>query len=376
MPDALDKFLFDTHRGFCEQYAAAFAELARSIGLPTRVAVGYQRGTLERRRACGTSTSGTRTPGPRSGSGRTVGWYRFEPTPGRIDPVTGLGGAYRARRRPVPTTTTPPTTAAPATPTTAAPTPSSVPNPSNRAAADRRRRGRRTRATTRSPSSSSRSSRSSRLRPVLRCSRSRSARGGARGRRRHDPDDRRRVLGAWTEALERLAAAGIERRPSTTSLEFALRQAPALGAGAAGPPLMSLARLHTAAMYAPDPPSADEADEAWTEVDAIAAALRSTRAPHAGAGARAGGRSCAGRAPSRRDVDGRSRHGDDASDAAQPRAVSRSTNASRSRLKRAHVGVDLGRDLIDRDEQARAGRRAARRGSDRRRGTPTRGGRR
>jgi len=83
-------------------------------------------------------------------------------------------------------------------------------------------------------------------------------------------------LGAWSEALERLAAAGIERRPSTTSLEFALRQAPALGAGAAGPPLMDLARLHTLAMYAPDSPTAAQADEAWSEVDAIAGALRVT----------------------------------------------------------------------------------------------------
>ena len=99
-------------------------------------------------------------------------------------------------------------------------------------------------------------------------------------RRRHDPDDRRRVLGAWTEALERLAAAGIERRPSTTSLEFALRQAPALGAGAAGPPLMDLARLHTVAMYSPDAPTAAEADEAWAEVDAIAAALRTSVPAH------------------------------------------------------------------------------------------------
>jgi len=35
-------------------------------------------------------------------------------------------------------------------------------------------------------------------------------------RRRHDPDSRRRVLGAWTEALEQLDAAGIKRRPATT----------------------------------------------------------------------------------------------------------------------------------------------------------------
>jgi hypothetical protein len=94
--------------------------------------------------------------------------------------------------------------------------------------------------------------------------------------RRHDPDTRRRVLGAWNEALEGLAAAGIVRRPSATSLEFALRQAPALGAGAAGPPLMSLARLHTAALYSSEAPSVEDADEAWSEVDAISNALRAS----------------------------------------------------------------------------------------------------
>jgi hypothetical protein len=95
-------------------------------------------------------------------------------------------------------------------------------------------------------------------------------------RRRHDPDPRIRVLGAWSEALERLAAAGVAPHPSATSIEFALRYAPAHGAGAAGPPLMDLARLHTAAMFAPDPPSTAEADDAWQQVDTIVEALNSS----------------------------------------------------------------------------------------------------
>jgi len=37
---------------------------------------------------------------------------------------------------------------------------------------------------------------------------------------------------------------------------------------------MDLARLHTAAMYAPDPPSASDADEAWQYVDAIDTAVK------------------------------------------------------------------------------------------------------
>ncbi len=88
--DALDKFLFTTHKGFCEQYAAAFAELARSISLPTRVAVGYQPGT---RTADGTWHVEEKDAHawPEVWLGPAVGWYRFEPTPTRVDPVTGLG---------------------------------------------------------------------------------------------------------------------------------------------------------------------------------------------------------------------------------------------------------------------------------------------
>jgi hypothetical protein len=92
--------------------------------------------------------------------------------------------------------------------------------------------------------------------------------------RRTDPDARRRVLGAWTEALERLTAAGVARRPSATSLEFALRQAPADGAGDAGPPLMELARLHTAALYASESPTEADADQAWQYVDTIDTAVK------------------------------------------------------------------------------------------------------
>jgi hypothetical protein len=93
-------------------------------------------------------------------------------------------------------------------------------------------------------------------------------------RRRTAPDTRRRVLGAWAEALERLAAAGVSPRPSATSIEFALRHAPARGAGGAGPPLMDLARLQSAAMFAEEPPTEADANQAWAHVDAIDDALK------------------------------------------------------------------------------------------------------
>ncbi|BAU50443.1 transglutaminase [Sulfurifustis variabilis] len=42
--DPVDEFLFETRRGFCEHYAAAFATLMRAAGVATRVVIGYQGG--------------------------------------------------------------------------------------------------------------------------------------------------------------------------------------------------------------------------------------------------------------------------------------------------------------------------------------------
>ena len=91
--------------------------------------------------------------------------------------------------------------------------------------------------------------------------------------RRHAVEPRDRVLGAWAQALEHLAEAGVEPKPSATPIEFALRHAPAHGAGDAGPALMELAQLQTAALFAPDPPTPAQADDAWAKVDAIDKAI-------------------------------------------------------------------------------------------------------
>lgn len=81
--DAIENFL-RVRRGFCEQFSGAFAAMARSVGIPARVAVGF-------------------TPGDAGADGRyhvygrnahawpevwfqDVGWVSFEPTPGRGQP--------------------------------------------------------------------------------------------------------------------------------------------------------------------------------------------------------------------------------------------------------------------------------------------------
>jgi hypothetical protein len=42
----VDRFLFDTRRGFCEHYASAFAVMMRAAGIPSRVVLGYQGGEM------------------------------------------------------------------------------------------------------------------------------------------------------------------------------------------------------------------------------------------------------------------------------------------------------------------------------------------
>jgi hypothetical protein len=42
----VDRFLFDTRRGFCEHYASAFAVMMRAAGIPARIVLGYQGGEM------------------------------------------------------------------------------------------------------------------------------------------------------------------------------------------------------------------------------------------------------------------------------------------------------------------------------------------
>jgi transglutaminase-like putative cysteine protease len=84
----VDRFLFETQRGFCEHYASAFALMMRAAGIPARIVVGYQGGELNPvgdymivRQADAHAWTEVWLPG--------AGWRRVDPTaavaPERVD---------------------------------------------------------------------------------------------------------------------------------------------------------------------------------------------------------------------------------------------------------------------------------------------------
>lgn len=128
-------FLTSTRTGTCEEFAGAFAVLARSLGLPTRVVVGFTAG--HRTGPDEVTVRGADAHAwPQVYLGQETGWVSFEPTPQRLtgeaapEGVIGPTGIVRPvvapPEGPPPATgpTVPPSTApeAPTTPTTTATT--------------------------------------------------------------------------------------------------------------------------------------------------------------------------------------------------------------------------------------------------------------
>jgi transglutaminase-like putative cysteine protease len=85
---AIYNFLFVTRTGYCQQFAGAFAVLARAAHLPTRLAVGFATG-----QAAGAGTFQVRDKDshtwPEVYFGPKYGWVPFEPTKGFDMPGTG-----------------------------------------------------------------------------------------------------------------------------------------------------------------------------------------------------------------------------------------------------------------------------------------------
>jgi transglutaminase-like putative cysteine protease len=294
--NALSDFLFTTRAGYCQQFAGAYAVLAREVGVPTRIAIGFQAGTAVGEDYIVTDADAHAWPEvwfP------TVGWVPFEPTPGRTVPSATYTGNTGTIAGPVPPSA--PTTLANASGDssrivksrdTVVPTSVAGSTTSNGSAggatldelgvalgvvaaaaalwtgllmAIRRLRWRRRRIRARR-----------RLRAPLRPFSP--TRQPDRGDPSADPAVTGRVLVSWAEVAELLAWWRMRRRPDETVSEFAERAAAALRASHVEPSvsrdLRALAALVQLAEFSAVGLSADTGADAEHLAEAIIADLR------------------------------------------------------------------------------------------------------
>lgn len=81
---AMEDFV-EERRGFCEHFSSTFAAMARSLGIPARVAVGFTSGVVEDGKYVVRARNAHAWPEVWFDR---IGWVSFEPTPGRGAPGT------------------------------------------------------------------------------------------------------------------------------------------------------------------------------------------------------------------------------------------------------------------------------------------------
>lgn len=277
-PDALGAFL-STRRGFCQQFASAFAQFARALGVPSRVAVGFTPG----------DPVPFSEPGAEEGDpvvtgaefvvrGRHahawpevyfegVGWVPFEPTPQRGNPqaedYTGVAPA-QAVAPPEQAATTTSTTVPPSTfPSTSTPRPDRLdataePEPDREDPAGR-------------DLGSFALVAAGALAVLLAVAAT--ARMVWRGRRRRGDDRAAReavAAAAWSDALRSLGQLGMRPAPAETPVEFARRADERLG----GPLMAPLALVETRRRFSASGPSPEACELARRSAAAVGEHVR------------------------------------------------------------------------------------------------------
>jgi transglutaminase-like putative cysteine protease len=125
----LESFLFEDRAGYCQQFSAGFAVLARAVNIPSRVAVGFTAGTVDNDGWYSvTGKNAHAWPEIRLSDGS---WVAFEPTPGRSVPggegITGVPFTP-AQDDPTATTVAPGATTTVTTSASNSPRPTIAPN--------------------------------------------------------------------------------------------------------------------------------------------------------------------------------------------------------------------------------------------------------
>jgi transglutaminase-like putative cysteine protease len=255
---AIDDFLYKNKAGYCEQFASAYAAMARAIGIPARVAVGFTPGELgddglyHVRGEHAHAWPEVFLPGS--------GWVRFEPTPNRgapgdevytgvapAQPVTGDPGA--AVTPTSPTTSAAPSTAAPGTDPAADIPPELAGGVSTNdgGTGGSTPSGKWTTFLQLAAVILAAAALVTLAIPVVKLG------WRARRRARLGTTPRGRVDSAWADTVDTLGLLDVPPDPPATPHELARRAAPVVGPEAA-PALADLAELTTSARFAPDGP--------------------------------------------------------------------------------------------------------------------------
>lgn len=281
--NAIEDFLFRNRAGYCEQFAGAFAAMARSVGLPARVAVGFTYGELDPELEDTYVVRGEYAHAWPEVYIAGAGWVAYEPTPGRgmpnAEPYTGVreqqtapgGGGIELGPTSTETTVTIPTQ-----PTTDPGRGVEDPGGDIISGDDQRDEGADdpepvpvryvVKPVTRSlPWVLGAVAAYVVLFPLLLVMR-------RERRRRLAAAPLEQVELAWTESVEAAATAGFEERPSDTYVERAIRLGEIVP-GAADAAL-TLAARREVGMYSAEGATPDDATVAWEAAATIAAAVR------------------------------------------------------------------------------------------------------
>jgi transglutaminase-like putative cysteine protease len=271
---AILQFLNDK-RGFCVQFASAYAVMARSLGIPARVAVGF-------------------TPGKLGADGRYhvtshdahawpeiyldgLGWtHLFDPTPASS---SAPGGSHLPHEDAAVGGTTVTTQPAPTVPTTPTPGNSAPPNGTGPSVP-----GTTPATPTLAPASARSSSGVGAWLPVLLAlalfvlvlggyvGAVLGLKHRRRAKRHASADPALAVTGAWEEALDRLHEAAVVPRAGQTPLDLATT-VPTGTSLATARPMRDLARTYGAARYGHGEVATDDARDAWESLEALERAL-------------------------------------------------------------------------------------------------------
>ncbi len=284
---AIEDFLFENQVGYCEQFAGAFAAMARSLGIPARVAVGFTPGALDPNLEDTYVVRGEYAHAWPEVFIAGAGWVAYEPTPGRGMPSAEV---YTGVREQQAAAGDPSGFVIPDTTDTTIPIPQEtidpgrdVQDPGGDIISGDENRGDGEQEPEPAPVRYV-------LQPLVRAlpivlglivayailfPLALVLRRARRRRLAVAPLDQ--VELAWTESVESAATAGFEERASDTYVERAIRLGEAVPA-AADPALTLAARLEVG-IYSPEGATPEDATVAWeaaSEVEAAARAQAST----------------------------------------------------------------------------------------------------